>query len=441
MIKVMGLGKRVHSRCAEGEAVVAGFVQEVRELKNIKFVVLRDRAGLIQITAKRGDVSEEVFSKISKLTRESVVCAKGTVVKGGIAKIGLELIPTRIDVVSMAEAPLPIEFLYPESVRTSLDKRLDYRFLDLRNPKVFAIFKVQSVVDSLINDFFLRKGFIKVHTPKIIAQATESGASVFPVAYFGKEAFLAQSPQFYKQMLMASGFEKVFEIAPVFRAEKHHTPRHTCEYISIDFEVSYIDTYEDVIRVLEGMMLKVLKKVKDKCREELSLLNVEPSIPKTPFPRVTMREAYKILEGEGKSVSYLQDLDPEGERILSMFVSKEYGGEFVFLTEFPWETRPFYTMRKKEEPDWTYSFDLIWSGLEIATGGQREHRYEKLVQQCKEKGLNPKDFEFYLNFFRYGVPSHGGVGIGLERLTMQLLKLKNIRESTLLPRDPERLIP
>lgn len=438
---MIGLGRRVHSRCAEGETVVAGFVQEIRELKNIKFLVLRDAAGLIQVTAKRGEVSEEVFNKVSNLTRESVVCVRGVVVKGGVAKIGCELVPREVDVVSMADAPLPIEFLHPDLVKTGLDKRLDYRFLDLRNPRVFAIFKVQSMVDSVLSEFFLRRGFIKVHTPKIVAQATESGASVFPVAYFGKDAFLAQSPQFYKQMLMASGFEKVFEIAPVFRAEKHHTPRHICEYVSIDFELSYIDGYEDVMKVLEDMMLEALKGVKDKCKEELSLLNIELSLPKKPFPKITMREAYKILEAEGKKTPYLQDLDPEGERILSTFVSKEYGSDLLFLTEFPWQTRPFYTMRKLGEPDWTYSFDLIWSGLEIATGGQREHRYEKLAEQCKEKGLNLKDFEFYLNFFKYGMPSHGGAGIGLERMTMQMLKLRNIREATLLPRDPERLIP
>lgn len=439
----MDLAKRVPIREAKGKVIVAGFVEEIRDLKNIRFLVLRDRSGTLQITAKHGEVPEEVFSQIPRLTRESIVCVEGFIVESPIAKLGMELIPSEIEVLSKAETPLPIEFLHPEIVRTTLDKRLDYRFLDLRSPKTYAVFKIQDVLSDAAHRFFKDEGFTEIHTSKLVAQATESGANVFQVEYFGRDAYLAQSPQFYKQMMMAAGFEKVFEIAPVFRAEKHHTPRHLCEYTSIDFEMSYISGPEDIMKVLEKLVIFALEEVRRRCKAELELLKVKVEMPETPFPRITLRKAYTILEERGIKPPYMEDLDSEHERLIASIIKEEKGSDFFFLTEYAWApgSRPFYVMRKEDEPDWTYAFDLFYKGVELTTGGQREHRYERLKEQCKLKGLEPEAFRFYLDFFRYGMPPHGGSGTGLERFTMQLLNLSNIREATLLPRDPERLTP
>lgn len=440
---MLSLAQRTHITNASGGAVVAGFVQEVRDLGNIKFLVIRDRTGAIQVTARRGIVSGAVLDKIGKLTPESVVAFSGTVVPSAVAHGGRELIPKEMAVLAEAESGIPIEFKRPDQIKTSLDKRLDHRFLDLRSQRSAAIFKVQSVLGHAIHQYFIEEGFIETHTSKLVAQATESGTTVFPVGYFNRTAYLAQSPQFYKQMLMAAGFEKVYEIGPVFRAEKHHTPRHLCEYTSIDFEMSYIDGFGEVMDIVEAMVLRALKDAVASCQDELRVLGVEPQLPTGRFPRITVREAYRMLEATGLRPVHGEDLDSEGERAFSAEVESSYGCEFAFLTEFPWgsASRPFYVMRKEDEPDWAYSFDLIWKGLEITTGGQREHRYERLRKQCGEKGYRPDEFQFYLDFFRYGVPPHGGSGTGLERLTMQLLGLDNIRESTLLPRDPERLTP
>ena len=438
---MVNLRRRVLVRDARGDAVVAGFVHEVRRLKNIVFIVLRDVSGFIQVTAKRGVVSDRVFDLLSGVKRESVIAVEGEAFESKISKLGLEIVPKDVEVLCESLEPPAIEFYRTDLVKTGLDKRLRYRFLDLRNPKTMTIFRVQSLVCQAIDEFFREKGFTEVHTSKLVAQATESGANVFPVDYFGRRAYLAQSPQFYKQMLMAAGFERVFEVGPVFRAEKHHTPRHLCEYVSIDFEVSYIESDEDVMKLVEEMIAHACQTVEEKCRNELEILGVEVEPVKTPLPRIPMREAYKLLEKRGFKTQLLEDLDPEGERLLSRIVREEYGSGLFFLNEYPWPPRPFYTMRIEKTPEWTRSFDLIWDGLEITTGGQREHRYDRLVNQCREKGLNPEEFRFYLEFFRYGIPPHGGSGTGLERLTMKLLRLDNIREATLLPRDPERLVP
>ncbi|MCW1296214.1 MAG: aspartate--tRNA(Asn) ligase [Candidatus Parvarchaeota archaeon] len=439
---MIDLRKRFYSseikRKKTKNVIVAGWVQEIRDFGGIKFLVLRDKDGLIQVTAPKKKVSSEIFKKISDISKECVVAVKGEVIKEKQAPGGIEVIPSEIEILSRSESPIPLEFLKIES---NLDKRLDWRFLDLRNPKNASIFKIQSVVSNATRSFFYENGFVEIHTPKIIASATEGGANVFPIVYFEKKAFLAQSPQFYKQMMMATGFDKVFEIGPVFRAEPHHTTRHLCEYTSIDFEIAFIQGYEDVMEVVENLFVYILKEVKKKCTNELKLFNRKIEVPKKPFPRITMKEAYELLKREGKRIEYRSDLDPEGERILSDVVKKMYKHEFVFLTEFPWKVAQFYHMRKKDDLEWTYRADLIWNGLEMTTLAQREHRYEILVQQCKEKGLIPEQFNFYLNFFKYGMPPHGGAGTGLERIVLKILGLENIRETTLLPRDPLRLMP
>jgi aspartyl-tRNA synthetase len=434
----MNLGQRITISQVKKrrECVLAGWVQEIRRFDGLRFLVLRDRSGRIQITAKRVEVPSKVFKKLEQIGKEWVILVRGRVRRNPEAPQGIELIPKEIEVLAEAEAPVPLDI--SGKIESALDKRLDWRFLDLRNPKVRAIFKVESEICDAARDFFLRNGFLEIHTPKIVAQATESGATVFPIDYFERKAFLAQSPQFYKQMMMAAGFDRVFEIAPAFRAEPHHTTRHLCEYTSIDFELAFIQSYQDVMKVVKKFFSFILTSIKSSCKEELKLLGVKVTIPRR-IPKITMREAYEILRRKGKEVKEGEDLDPEGERLICEHAKEKYGSEFLFLTQFPWKVRPFYTMRKGKR--WTSSFDLLWRGWEVTTGGQREHRYGVLKKQCKEKGFDPNRFEFYLNFFRYGMPPHGGAGIGLERVVARLLGLKNIREATLLPRDPLRLTP
>ncbi|MET1101958.1 MAG: aspartate--tRNA(Asn) ligase [Pyrodictiaceae archaeon] len=418
--------------------LVAGWVERIRVHGKIVFIILRDRSGLLQLVVKK-NTAPKAWEIARDLSLESVIAAKGVLVESKAALGGREIQVEEIEVLSEAE-PLPIDIHSPE--KTGLAKRLDWRFLDLRNPRVRLIFMVEAEMAHAAREWFREHGFTEIFSPKIVGSATEGGAEVFSVVYFDKPAFLAQSPQLYKQMGVIAGFERVFEIGPVFRAEPHHTTRHLTEYTSIDFEMGFIDSYEDVMSVAESvvkaMIVRVLEKFRDMLEEYYP--GILDKIPKD-VPRITIREAYKLLEREGLSVEYGEDLSSEHEKALGRIIEKEYGSPLVFVTEYPWSVRPFYTMRKEDEPQWTYSFDLIFRGLEIATGGQREHRYEKLVSQVKEKGLSPENMKWYLDMFRYGAPPHGGTGIGLERVTMQLLGLRNIREARLLPRDPERLTP
>lgn len=427
------------SKVKKGIVVVAGWVRELRDFGRLKFLILADRSGEIQITAKTGEVESEILETIEKIGKEYVIAVRGKVRENEKAPNGKEIVPERIEILSTSESVLPLEVR--AKAKAELSTRLDNRFLDLRKKENLAIFKIRAQASNAIREFFYKNGFMEVHTPKIVASATESGANVFPILYFEKEAFLAQSPQFYKQACMVAGFEKVFEIAPAFRAEKHHTIRHLTEYTSVDAEISFIESHEDVMKVVESLVKYVFEKVSEKCEKELALLNVKLSIPELPIKRITMREAYKLLEKEGYSIEYGDELDTEGEKLFGKIVKEKFRSDFVFLTEFPWKVRPFYTYRKEDEPEWTKSFDLIYKGIEIVTGGQREHRYEKLLANCKEKGVNPEAIEFYLKMFKYGAPPHGGFGLGLDRLIMLMLDLKNVREATLFPRDPERLEP
>ncbi len=418
--------------------VVAGWVDTIRVHGKLVFVVLRDRTGKMQLVVKK-NVSETAWREAKKLSPESVIGARGTLVESKAALGGREIVVEELVVYSRAE-PLPIDIKDPS--KTTLAKRLDWRFLDLRHPRNQLIFLVEAEMARAAREFFHSSGFVEIYTSKIVGAATEGGAEVFSIVYFDRPAFLAQSPQLYKQMGVIAGFEKVFEVGPAFRAEPHHTTRHLTEYTSVDFEMGFIDSYEDVMKVAENAVLSMIRsalgKYKDRVQEYFSDVLME--VPRS-IPRITIREAYKLLRSAGVNIEEGEDLSSEAERKLGEIVLKEYGSSLVFVTEYPWKVRPFYTMKKSDEPDWTYSFDLLFRGLEIATGGQREHRYEVLVNQLQEKGLNPKNFEWYLAMFRYGAPPHGGAGIGLERVVMQFLGLVNIREARLLPRDPERLVP
>jgi aspartyl-tRNA synthetase len=421
-----------------GKIELEGWAENVRNLGGLAFITVRDINGRYQVTVSKNS-NPEIFEKINEIKAESVIKAVGEKKENAKAVNGYEIIPEKLEIITTAEQPVPLNL--SEKVQSSLDKEIDFRFLSLRKPKTAAIFKIQSTVSNAITKFFEDQGFYQIHSSKIISQATEGGANVFQVLYFDKTAFLAQSPQFYKQMMMAAGFEKVFEIGPVFRAEPHHTSRHLTEYTSVDLEMSFIKSYEDVMSVMEKLILRIFKEVRERNKNDLELYGIKLDDPQVPFPRITIKEASEILKKYGNKLKDDGDIDPEGERIMGQYVKEKYNSDFFFLTEFPWSIAQFYHMKKEDNKEVTNRADLIYKGLEITTLAQREHRYDVLISQLKEKNLDPEKFKFYTDFFRYGVPPHGGSGTGLERIVKQMLNLENVAEATLLPRTPDRLMP
>ena len=418
---------------------VAGWVNEVKDLGGIKFVWVKDREGIVQVTAPKKKVSPELFKLIPKLNTEDVIAVEGTVNFTPKAKLGFEILPDRIEVLSKAKTPLPLD--PTGKVKAELDTRLDNRFMDLRKPEVMAIFKIRASAFRAVREFFHSEWFIEIHTPKIIATATEGGTELFPMKYFEKDAFLAQSPQLYKQMMMASGLDRVYEIAPIFRAEEHNTTRHLNEAWSIDAEMAFIESEEEVMALLERLIKHTVKYVIEHNEKELQILDFELEEPKLPFRRISYTKALEILADLGKEIPWGEDIDTEGEKMLGNYIKENYNEDLYFLYQYPSEAKPFYIMKYDEKPEISRSFDLEYRGVEITSGGQREHRVDVLVEQIKEKGLNPANFEFYLKAFRYGMPPHGGFGLGAERLIKQMLNLGNIREVILFPRDRKRLTP
>jgi len=418
---------------------VAGWVYEVKDLGGIKFLWLRDREGIVQITAPKKKVNEEVFALIPKLNSEDVIAVEGVVNFTPKAKLGFEIIPEKIEILSRADSPLPLD--PTGKVKAELDTRLDNRFMDLRRPEVMAIFKIRSSVFKAVRDFFYQEGFIEIHTPKIIATATEGGTELFPMKYFERDAFLAQSPQLYKQIMMASGLDRVFEIAPIFRAEEHNTTRHLNEAWSIDAEMAFIESEDEVMGLLERLVAHAINYVREHNEKELKILDLELEEPKLPFRRITYTQALEILKDLGKEIPWGEDIDTEGEKMLGQYIKETYDEDLYFIYQYPSEAKPFYIMRYDDKPEISRAFDLEYRGVEITSGGQREHRYEKLKEQIAEKGLKVESFEFYLKAFRYGMPPHGGFGLGAERLLKQMLNLNNIREVILFPRDRKRLEP
>lgn len=420
------------------KVTIAGWVDVIRRLKFVQFVMVRDDSGTLQLTNEIAD-STEITEAINNLTEGSVIVASGTIVENPKVKIGgMELVIETLEVVSLAESPLPV------NQNSNSDTRLDWRFLDLRKPENLLIFKIQTAAEKAMREFWNSEGFIEMHSPKLMGSPSESGAELFRVDYFERDAYLAQSPQFYKQMAMAAGFNKVFEIGPVFRANPSFTSRHDTEFISVDVEMSWVDSHEDVMHMEERWLHFVLSKVKEDFGEQITAtFGVEIVVPTLPFPRVTMAEAYEILESVGYKVTRAEkgDLDPEGERTLAKYIFDKYGHEFVFVTDYPATVRAFYHMRSDQNPNLTKSFDLIWKGLEVTTGAQREHRYELLLKQAEEKGVPAESIQYYLNFFRFGIPPHGGYGFGLTRMLMIMLGMKNVREVTYLYRGVNRLTP
>lgn len=432
--------KRVHIKDIQvgKEVLLYGFIQEVRELSKILFLILRDVTGVVQVVSKKGDKS---FDLIRKLNKESVVSIKGVVKANKQAPSGKEVAVEELNVISKADTPLPIQIV-EKGVSTGLSKRLDWRYLDLRKQRNLLIMKVLHTLEKGMRDYWYKNGFIEIHSPKFMGSPSESGSELFMVPYFGKEAFLAQSPQFYKQMAMCAGFEKVFEIGPVFRANPSHTTRHDTEYTSIDMEISYIKDHHDVMDTEAAWLAHAFKIIKEELGNEIKkILGVDIKVPKLPFPKVTMNEAYNIIKKMGGIVKKGEDIEPEHERLLCKWAQKKHGHDFVFIYDWPWSVRPFYHM-KTEDGTKTKSFDLLYKGIEITSGAQREHRYKILKQQIKEKGVTMNEgMKNYIEFFRYGCPTHGGIGLSSTRVVMRMLDLNNVRESTYLPRDTERLTP
>lgn len=426
------LSTEVTAKLAGKEVVVMGRVGDVRDLGGIKFFILSDISGSIQVTAPKAKVSKKLLAKIDGLTQESAVAVKGKVVAAKQAPRGVEVLPSEIRALNIASVPLPLD---PRGrVKANLDTRLDARALDLRRPESLAIFKIRHQALQTARDYLVSKGFIEVNTPKIVVTATESGAALFPISYFEREAFLSQSPQLYKEVLTGC-FERVFEVGPIFRAEEHDTPRHLNEAISIDIEVAYVAA-EDVMKILEDLIVGVFSQVKRKCAEELKVLGHKLEVPKKSFPRVTYDEALKKLERAGVKVPWGEDLPTPAERKLGGLIGGAY-----FVVDWPMAIKPFYTMPKENDPKLAQAFDLMYEEIELASGGTRVHQEALLVKQLKEKGLNPQSFESHLQNFRAGLPPHAGWGLGLDRLTMALTGAGNIRECVLFPRDRKRLTP
>jgi len=417
------------------EVLLQGWVQEVRNLNKIKFVIIRDRTGDMQTLAFKKETSPEAFELINTLSKESVVEIKGKVQKNKESHWGIEVMIKDLQVISLSAAPLPVD--NSDKGLTVLDKRLDHRFLDTRNKKVQAIFTVRSKIVKILTNFFDAQGFTNINTPKMTQLGVESGAELFKVDYFGKPIYLSQSPQVYKQMFVGGGFERVYEIAPVFRAEKSHTLRHLTEFTGVDFEMGFIKDHQDVMDLIESMFINLITTLKVECSEELKLLGVEHHIPHK-IPRLTMEEAKKLLSAQGKKYGADEDLDAEGEKRIGEIVKEKYGSEFLFLTLFPWKVKPFYQMKDEKNSKVTKSFDLLFNGLEICSGSQREHHYDVWYKQAKEKGLNPDSMKEYGELFQFGMPPHGGAGFGLDRITQRMLFLESVKEAVLLPRDPER---
>ena len=422
---------------------VQGWLQTLRDQKNMQFLILRDRTGLVQIAHYR-PANPELGNLISALGTESALTVSGKVVENPVVKLGgLEIQLENLKVESPSEAPLPFDPFDKDNI-PSIDFRMDWRYLDLRREQNLLLFKVQTLLEHAMREYWLKQDFIEIHSPKITGSPSESGAELFEVQYFERKAYLAQSPQFYKQMAMSAGFEKVFEIGPVFRADPSFTSRHMTEFTGLDVEISWIDSHEDVMAFTEGWLQYAYQRVKDVYGSEIERgFGVDIQVPALPFPRMTMSKAYSILKDMGYKLPPERkgDLDPGGERAIADYAKKEYGSDFLFVIDWPISVRPFYHMRHPDAPELTRSFDLIAGGLEIATGAQREHRLEILKAQALEKGLGLENIQYYLDFFRFGTPPHGGFGMGLSRLLMVLLNLPNIRESVYLFRGPNRVQP
>ncbi|MEK7124644.1 MAG: aspartate--tRNA(Asn) ligase [Patescibacteria group bacterium] len=420
---------------------IDGFVQTIRDQGSIKFLMIRDISGLIQVVVTKSN--PDVLATAKTLTYESVVEITGLAKEEKQAPGGFEIEAENIEILSLSDPELPIPVIEKgNQEEAEQTKRLDWRWIDLRKPKNTLVFKVWTAMESAFRQYWTENNYIEIHSPKLISTASESGAEVFEVKYFKNKAYLAQSPQFYKQMAMASGFEKVFEVGPVFRAEPSFTSRHATEFTGYDAEISYINSHYDVMAEEEKTIEFVFKKIKEKYGNEIkNFFGKEIIVPTLPFPKISMKEAKEILAGRGIKSEKEGDLSPEEERAISDYVKEKHNHQFVFITEYPSSIRPFYHMRDEKNESLTKSFDLLQEGLEVTTGAQREHRYDVLIKQAKEKKMKLKSIQFYLNFFKYGCPPHGGFGMGPNRMIMKLLGIDNVRDASFVYRGVKRLEP
>lgn len=426
-----------------GEKItLSGFVDNVRNLQWVQFIVLRDETGKVQITIEKSEEkNKELVEIVNELPIESTIKVTGILNDAPKVKMGgMEIIPEEIIVTSKNEGELP--FNYKDIENVNLDTRLDNRYIDLRSEKNVLMFQIQSAFVRFMREYLYNNNFTEIHTPKFIAAASESGSEVFEVKYFDRKAYLAQSPQFYKQMAIAAGFGNVFEVAPCFRAENSNTSRHATEFTSFDVEFSYINSFDDVMTLEEEMLTYALSKVselyKDKIKE---VFDADIVVPQDKFPRMSLQEIYKILEEEYDykvDESEKTDLTTEAERLTYKIAMDKFNSEFIFITDYPADKRAFYHMR--DENGVLQGYDLIWRGVEITSGAQREHRFEEIKKNAESKGLG-KDVEFYLDFFKHGCPPHGGFAIGTDRLTMLLLNIPSVKETQFLFRGPNRLEP
>jgi len=418
----------------EKSITVAGWVQDIRNIGKIAFIIIRDRMGTLQVTAIKSK-NPEAFELLVNLSRESVISVKGLCKQNEKVRNSYEILPEEVTVLASAQTPLPLGIV--DKVEADFDTRLDNRILDLRKEQVQALFKIRSVAVDAAKEFLTKEEFLEVHTPKIIPSASEGGTDVFKVQYFERDAFLAQSPQLYKQGLMGTGLDRVFEIAWYFRAEQHNTRRHLNESTAVDVEMAFIESEEEIMQVLEGLVHAIWSRVA-KCSEELAVLEKTIEVPKIPFPRLSYDECLSLLKEAGSSLEWGADLGTEDERLLGEIMQKK-GHDFYFITRYPLESKPFYTMPEGEK--YSRGFDLECKGVELSSGSQRIHDVELLKNRMVACGLDPESFGFYLDAFKYGMPPHGGFGFGIERLLMELLDVYNIREVILFPRDRTRLTP
>lgn len=417
------------------DVTVKGWVHEVRDLGGIAFVILRDRSGKIQVKLKDGVVSDEVIEKGKDLSRESVVKVRGRVEEEERAPTGLEIVPEEIELLNAAEPELPLD---PSGkVDAELPTRLDNRYLDLRKPRVKAIFEIRSEVLDAVRQKFRSLDAVEINTPKIVATATEGGTDLFPISYFEREAFMNQSPQLFKQMMVGTSLERVFEIGPVFRAEEHNTPRHLNESTMIDFESAFIGA-EEAMEFCEDVTVAAYERVVEECQPQLNHIGVDVEVPDTPFEYLSYDECIEIANAEGvePGLEWGDDLSTEAEHAIGDTVDGHY-----FITDWPTEIKPFYIQPREDKPEVSKAYDMMHPRMELMSGGQREHRYSELRGAIADQGLEPEEFDYYLDAFRYGMPPHAGWGVGLERLLTTMLDLSNVREAVLFPRDRQRLSP
>ena len=419
----------------DGQTVkLAGWVHEIRDLGGIMFLILRDREGMAQITLFKKTIDPQVLETAKHLSRESVILVEGAVKLEAKAPNGYELVPAKIDLLSSAKSPLPMDTT--GKVDAELDTRLDNRFIDVRRPKTQAVFHIRHHVLSATRKFLEQEGFLEITTPKVVATATEGGTALFPITYFDTEAFLNQSPQLFKQLMMSAGMDRVFEIGPIFRAEEHDTTRHLNEATSIDIEASFLD-HEDVMQILERLVAYVYETVITDAASSLKILEKELSVPKVPFKRLTYGEAIEINNEHSKDLlEWGDDLSTNAEKVIGKVM-----GEHYFIVDWPTEIKPYYTQPYEDNPTLTKAFDMMHPRMELSSGAQRIHDHDMLYKRIQDQGMNPEGFEFYLKAFRYGIPPHSGWGLGAERLLMTMLDIDNIRNVVLFPRDRRRVSP